>query len=289
MTKGVVLIAINNVNFDYIKMAEVNANLIRKHMQVPVTLITDHDGSYHPILKETDVFDRVIVNTPNAVVNPRVFHDTVYHKVIDDFKNSNRTSVFELTPYDETLLLDVDYLILNDVLNNVWGSVEDVMINRDATSLLFNPLQGREYRLNDFGIRMLWATAVYFKKDSERAKLLFDMVNHVRETWEFYQLAYNFPNMMFRNDYAFAIAAHTIDGFVETDNIPALPDPVIYTATDRDQLYRIDEKGLLFFANDPEQDWKFYPVRVTGINVHCMNKISILRNLDNFKVLYGDN
>ena len=74
MSKGVVLIAINNANFDYVRMAEVNANLIRKHMQVPVTLITDHNGSYHPILKETDVFDKVLVNTPTADANPRIFH-----------------------------------------------------------------------------------------------------------------------------------------------------------------------------------------------------------------------
>lgn len=268
-------------------MAEINAQLVRKNMNVPVSLITDTEGSYHPILETTDVFDHVLINDSGKNENnPRMFRDTIYHTQVANFKNGNRTSVFELTPYDETLLLDVDYLILSDVLNNVWGSIEDILINRDATSLLYDPLMGQEYRLNNFGIRMMWATAVYFKKHSERAARLFNMVNHVKEHWQFYSYAYNFPNKMFRNDYAFAIAAHTIDGFVETDNIKSLPDPIIYSSIDKDQLYKVDEKGLLFFANDPVQNHLFYPVRVNGINVHCMNKISLTRNLDNMKVLY---
>ena len=37
--------------------------------------------------------------------------------------------MYELSPYDETLVIDGDYFIMNDVLDQVWGSENDFMIN----------------------------------------------------------------------------------------------------------------------------------------------------------------
>ena len=280
-TCGVVMYGVNNSRINYVQIANANAKLVKHFMQVPITLITD-DASKKDV--EPGVFDQIIIDPTTGPQNDRTYRDTIYHEFTADFKNYNRPSIYHLSPYDETLLIDVDYLIQSDILNNCWGSVEDVLINNDAISLMNEPLTGNEYRLSPQGIRMFWATVVYFKK-SDIAETLFDMVCHVRDYWEFYQVIYGFPNVMYRNDYAFSIAIHTMNGFLENAAFKPLPVPYILTATDCDQIYSIDEKGILMFANDTKERHIFRMTRIKGLNVHCMNKVSILRNLQDLELL----
>ena len=70
-----------------------------------------------------------------------------------------------------------------------------------------NPRYTEEMKyVSDTGIEMCWATVFYFKK-TERTRILFDLINHIKNEWEFYRsqisaiLASNY-----RNDFAFAIA-----------------------------------------------------------------------------------
>lgn len=284
-TKGVIMFGVNNTSIDYIKLAIANAKLITRLMGVPVTLITDKEGSTSASIAESGVFDQVVIDDNKGPHNSRHYRDTAYHVVNDDFKNFSRPSAYDLSPYDETLLIDVDYIIQDSSLNACWGSVEDLMINKTALSLLHTPLLGDEFRLNTFGIRMYWATVVYFKK-TDNVRTLFGMVNHIKEHWEFYKLIYNFPNTMYRNDYAFAIAIHTMNGFVESTEVKPLPVPYILTATDKDQLYKVLPDGMLMFVNDPVHDYKFSITKVSRANLHCMNKISLLRNLDALGSMY---
>lgn len=281
-TRGVLMYAVNNSHIDYIKLAILNAKCVHKYMGVPVSLITNNDGSYHPDLLETTVFDKVIVDGNSQTTNHRIYRDTIYHSVQLDFKNGSRPSAYDLSPYDETILIDVDYIIQNDTLNHAWGSLEDIMINRDAISVMNKPLQGDEFRLNQFGIRMYWATVIYFKK-TEDVQVLFNMVKHIKENWDFYKLVYNFPSAMYRNDHAFSIAIHTLSGFMENTEIKALPTSQILSMTDRDQIYAIrPDSSWLVFANETKvgEEYKFYATSIKGMNVHCMNKMSLLRNID---------
>jgi hypothetical protein len=280
-TKGVLMYAYNNDRINYIQLAMVNAKLIKKHMGVPVSIVTDEDGMYY-IMQLDPVFDQVIVLDDNAPVNHRTYRDTIYHAVQTDFKNTSRPSAYDVSPYDETLLIDADYIIQNSTLNAVWGSVEDIMINRDAVSLMHKPLAGDEFRLNEYGIRMYWATVIYFKK-VDSVRVLFNMVKHIQDHWAFYKLVYNFPSKMFRNDYAFSIAIHTLSGFLENTEIKPLPISKILSATDRDQIYKIYEDGTwVMFANelDPNLSYKFYVTKFKGVNIHCMNKLSLMNNID---------
>lgn len=273
--------AINNDQIDYTRLAAINAKLIKKHMNVPVSVVTNEDGKYW-IEANGWEFDQIIVSPDQAVANPRMYRDTIYHTVQLDFKNGGRPSAYDASPYDETLLIDVDYIIQNDTLNTVWGSVEDIMINRDAVSLMNKPLAGEEFRLNEYGIRMYWATAIYFKK-VDSVRILFNMVKHIKDHWAFYKLVYGFPSNMYRNDHAFSIAIHTLSGFLENTEIKPLPTPRILSATDKDQIYKISNDGSwIMFANETDDayNYKFYATKIKGVNIHCMNKISLLRNVE---------
>ena len=288
MSKGIIFFAVNNEKIDYTKLAYLATKFVKHNMgDIPVSLITDEQSllwdSFKEIEKDfTKILDKIIITGDQSdfVKNTRIYRDTNYHSITAEFKNTNRMGAYELSPYDETLLLDVDYLVLSDVLNHVWGNEEDILINCDAINLEHKKLEGPEFRLNPYGIKMYWATAIYFKK-SARVKLLFDFVSHIKDHWDFYKLVYDFPGGLYRNDYAFSIALHMLNGFLENKEIKPLPGGPILTLKDIDQIFEIsDLNQIKAFINDSKETWKFYANTISGVNVHCMNKLSILNNFD---------
>jgi hypothetical protein len=286
-TRGVVIFGVNNSKINYVRLAMLAAAFVKKNMPgTPITLISSDDSIHEYRYENTYVqeimslFDVVLLLPPmdSLFENTRKYKDTQYYGFEDRFMNEGRASVYDLSPYDETILIDCDYLVCSDRLSLCWDSHYDVMINQQARGLLHNELHENEVRLNPFGIKMYWATVIYFKK-SERAKLLFKLVEHIKENWEFYRLTYEFPGNLFRNDYAFSIALHILNGFNEGDFSSPLPYPAIHTALDTDQFYGISNPNTLhFFAQCPKETWKYYAVKLKGIDVHCMNKISLLNN-----------
>lgn len=290
MSRGIIFFACNNDKIDYLKLAYLAATFTKLNMpNISISIITDEESINWDFYKDNKnnfnkLIDNIIIQKNKKNItnkkNIRIYRDTHYHSVNADFKNLTRSNAFDLSPYDETLLLDVDYFILNDVLNSVWGCEEDLLINSEAINLHYKKLEGPEFRLNPYGIKMYWATAIYFKK-TQRIKLLFDFVQHIKEHWDFYKLVYDFPGGLFRNDYAFAIALHVLNGFLENNEIKPLPGGPILTLTDKDQLHIINSKNKLHvFVNNTRENWKFYAHTINGINVHCMNKLSILNNFD---------
>lgn len=287
MSRGVVIFGINNSRIEYVRLAMMAASFIKKNMPgTSICLISDEDsvkqfrGDDGCLEELNKLFDSVVLLEPERTFhNMRTYRDTQYFAFKDHFKNETRASAYDLSPYDETLLIDCDYLVCNDSLNKVWGSVEELMINKSALGLMHNEMEQEEVRLSPYGIKMYWATVIYFRK-GEKAKLLFKLVDHIRENWDFYNRTYEFPGILFRNDYAFSVAIHMLNGFVEDNFVVDLPEKRILTATDFDQFYGItDEKTLHFFANDRKENWKFYATRLKGQNVHCMNKLSLINNM----------
>ena len=297
MTQGIVLFGVNNMRVDYIKLAIIGAGFIKKNMPgTSICLITDrHSKKYqdeHGVDDITKIFDNIVV-IPEAIdkdsfTNIRSYKDTVYFETQAQFKNESRASVYDLSPYDETLLLDSDYLICNNSLSTVWGSTEEIMINSKALHVDHKPLAKQEQRLNPYGIPMYWATAIYFRK-GDKAKLLFDTIAHVKANWKYYKSVFAFPGHLYRNDYAFSIAIHILNGYVEQGNFTVpLPTDTLLTATDTDQFLKLeDAKTVVLFINDAIDTWKFHASRLSGVNVHCMNKLSLLVHADSImKVLY---
>ena len=285
-SRGVLLFAENNHRMNYLKLAVIAAKCVKNNMgsDVKVAVVTTNGSiGWFKDEKDLDVFDEIIISDPQQDVakNLRVYRDTRYHAIQDLFLNKNRASAYDLSPFDETILMDVDYFVLNDSLNKVWGSQEELMINAKAHSLLHQPLSGPEFRLNPYGIRMYWATLIYFKKGT-KGKLLFDLVFHIKECWDYYKHVYDFPGGLFRNDFAFSIAIHMLNGFTDAPNFARpFPSDSILTAIDTDQFIKFDDKTTAsFFANDPHATHKFYLSKIKGVNVHCLNKISVLNKAD---------
>jgi len=188
-SRGAVIFAHNTPTVDYKRIAEQASRLIQHTLKLPVT---------------------VFLETSQTQDNFRIgyAHGTEWY-------NGDRYRAYELSPYDETILLDSDYLILDDALLKILDTVDDyrMMTNNQTPASAANNSMGAT------SLSHVWATAVIFKK-TNKAKQLFDLIGRIQRNYDYYRRLYNFSARNFRNDYAFAIADNIINGYQPSQGIP---------------------------------------------------------------------
>jgi hypothetical protein len=194
-SKGVILFAFNTDVVDYVAIAEQAARLVHHTLNLPVTLVTDHGAV-------TAHFDQTIV-VENTVDNYRTGYasGTLW-------RNGNRYQAYELSPYDETILIDSDYLMLDRSLLTALDTTLDYRLIYDNRS----PNEWMTGNMGGLTINYVWATAITFKKTS-RAKMLFDLVGRIQRNYSYYRKLYQVREHNFRNDYAFAMANNMLNGY----------------------------------------------------------------------------
>jgi hypothetical protein len=281
MKCGALIFAHNNRDVDYALMSVISAGIVKKNLKVPVSLVSDTSTiewmkTSNIYDKAVEVFDQIIQVEKPITDNYRKLHDGVSQKTVP-FVNSNRASAYDLTPYDRTLLLDSDFLIFSDRLNAFWNVDEDILIAESMLDFYDQTRMGYHDRyISDTGIHMFWATTVMFSKN-ENSKRFFGLVNYIRENYQYYGDLFRFDTRQYRNDIAFSVANHILYGF-ETDKKISLPR--LLTAIDKDVLHSVDDTGKLIFLINTNLNNKFCAAAINGIDVHIMNKESIVRNAE---------
>lgn len=279
MSKGILLFAQNNKQIDYSKMAYIAASYAKKNLDVPVSLVTDA-GTVRWMKSNnvpTDCYDKIILTDKDYVDNDqsRRYYDGSLDFKKAEFKNNCRAWAYEFSPYEQTLVIDVDLLIVNDRLKHVWDAESDFMINQISHDIGNRKL--REFdRVSDHGIDFFWATAFYFKK-TEYTKSFFELCQHIVENYDYYRFIYKIFGPLMRNDYVFSIAIHMMGGFSNKLNPPSLPCEIYYTL-DRDELVRVDNnKQFLFLVQKEGHLGEYTYAKTSNQNIHIMNKFSINR------------
>jgi hypothetical protein len=274
MTRGVLIFAQNNSEIDYAKISLYAARRVEEHLNVPVSLITD---SKDWLLKSQpdakNVFDRIISINSQTSQTKKFFDGTLSSKVLT-WKNLNRSDCYDLSPYDETLVIDSDYIISSNNLSKIWGNQQDFLIYKDS----FDLAQWRDDRsfryLNQLSIPFYWATAFYFKKNLEN-RSFFDIVKHIKNNYSYYRALYNIDSSAFRNDFAFSIAIHLMG---ESFAGP-LPGKLHYSL-DRDVLIDINNTSLKLLVEKKNYAGEYIATKTTNLDVHVMNKHSLTRCID---------
>jgi len=281
MSKGILIFAHNNREIDYGKMAYISALYAKKTLNVPVSLVTDSgtiNWLKHQNVPYKEAFDKVILTDDiklDTFVKRRYYDGSLEYKRAD-FKNGHRAWAYDLSPYEKTLVLDVDLLIVNDRLNAIWNTDTDFMINKHSHDLATDRESSEFTRVSDHGIDFFWATAFYFEK-TLWTKTFFDLCQHIIENYEYYRFVYriNFPLM--RNDYVFSIAIHIMGGFSNKLNPPSLPCEIYYIL-DRDELIKVNnEKSFTFLIQKKGSLGEYTLARTDNQNIHIMNKYSLNR------------
>jgi hypothetical protein len=273
MSRGAVLIARNNKEINYVKQAAFLAKRIKTYLDLPTTLITDNIN-YIKKNKLTNCFEQIIVIEKNIHYTIKKYRDGLIYQNSLEFKNTDRSNVYNLTPYDETLLLDTDLIVSNDVFKNCFEQSADLLMYSNAFELSGWRDTSEFNFITDTGPKFYWATAVFFRKTEEN-KIFFSLVEHVQENWPHYKKLYQISSPIFRNDFAFSIAAHVINGYTTSDFVKEMPGTLYYT-TDRDELVELNEDNFLFLI-EKENKYEQFLSRIKGKTVHVMNKYSLDR------------
>jgi hypothetical protein len=206
MSKGALLFAFNSPKFNYYDMAVATAKRINHFLGLPVTLITDRDSL--PDVVST-VFDNVMLAEADKS-NKRDWGMWI---------NKGRYRAYALSPYDETILLDTDYMVNSDKLLKLFDMGTDFCCH-DTTSFLMDPKAVQEV-LSVYSYKTLWATVVMFKK-TDRARQIFECLEMVQNNFNHYSMIHGFVAATFRNDYALTLATRIVNGHLnpKSDVIP---------------------------------------------------------------------
>lgn len=292
---GILLIAYNNGKIDYEKLALVAARCVKLHMtNNHVTLLTDQPTFDALQLELTpslaaQTFDHIIIDNVTHERNTRTHRDSPWNEFTTQFNNKNKHSIFNKSPYNKTLMIDVDYLIGNDTLDAIFDTDSEVAMYKHALSVRNYKPRIWEQKLHPDGIDMWWSTAVYWRNDSELAKLFFGVWEHVKENYNYYKWLYKFPGVLFRTDYAVSIAVHILNGHRQGNLIHELPGKVMRFSEQIDDIADFKEiNDMLLICPDPKELWKNIASRVKNENVHVMNKMAILRHYPKIKQMIYD-
>ena len=249
-SNGVVVFAFNTDSIDYVRIADQTSKLIEKNLGLPVTLITDKNSEpkfkYHNIIR--------INNDHND--NVRTIDNVQYL-----WRNKGRYLAYELSPYDKTLLLDTDYLVLDSSLKDIFTLEFDYKIMQESTMASGNFPRSMGSLSHDW----LWATVVFFTK-SQKAELLFTLVKRIQENYGYYRSLFHISSN-FRNDFAFAMADIILNGYA-TDCKNYLPYKM-FTVTEKLKNLEIKNNSIVI-RQDTKADVS--PIQ----NLHIIDKEFLL-------------
>lgn len=256
-SKGVVLFAFNTDEIDYVSIADANAQLINKNLQLPVTLITDQNS------KPSFAYDKII-----KIENNKANFRTVNQEK-QQWRNHGRSLAYDLSPYECTLLLDSDYFIVDKSLLKLLEQRFDYRLQHNSFSvdgLIDNKMS------SNFSLPFVWATCVIFRK-TQSAQQFFNLVKRIERNYGYYKTLFNAQGT-YRNDFVFAMADIILNGYTINKN-QTLPAKIF---TVENTVDAIEIKNNFFVIRQKES------VVVSPIqNIHIMDKNYLQSN--NFKLL----
>lgn len=184
-SRGVVFLAKNTDTIDYVKIAKISSEFVEKNLKLSTTI-------FQPS-KDKSTTKKVLIPT--------------------QWKNFFRWEAWNQTPYDTTILLDSDYIVLTDnLLKYTKGNFDYRLLRVMAT-----PSGSMESYMGNYLKNHLWATIIVFNK-TKKTKMLFDIVRRVESNWKYYSRLFRLDPYCFRNDFAFTIADLILNGYTLCDS-----------------------------------------------------------------------
>jgi hypothetical protein len=146
-----------------------------------------------------------------------------------------------LSPYDETLLLDTDYLVLDSSLLKLFHQQFDykLMYQMQTPQGISNEEMGPS------SLPLIWATVVLFRK-TVRTRLFFDLVKRIQQNYNYFKVLYSMRDSNYRNDHSFSIANIILNGYA-LDQHTSIPWPMLTIKEDVKSLNI--ENSLLVIKN----------------------------------------
>ena len=229
MSNGVLLFCFNTETCEYYRIAERCVELIKKNLKLEITIVTN-----------LETFKKL---KPLGMLNYKLINNETGNKRgKEQWHNLDRCNAYDLSPYDTTILMDIDYFPFTNILLEYLNINDDFLIHDKIHDLTNKDVYN--FRFNSI-IPMLWATVIVFKKTS-RAKRIFDMVKYIKQHYQHFCDLYRVDIRNFRNDYAFSIAVNQVNGHIQQKFLPGkLP-----TLPGIAKVLEINDTGVVFKYDD---------------------------------------
>lgn len=264
MTRGAIVFAFNSPKVDYYSMAEYTAKRINHFLELPVTIVTD-DKSIPK--KPNYKFDNVVISEPDTDNNFRG----------DVWLNKGRFQAYQYSPYEQTLLLDVDYMVNSDRLLKVFDLMNDYVCHQNIAQLMIP--KGEQEKLSANSFHALWATVLGFRK-TEKAEQLFACMKMIQKNYKHYANLYNFSPDIYRNDFALTIAHRLVNGHYY-DNTNILPWNLMHvwlkTNLFVERKSKFNTKYIVIYDNHKNNKVRKEYITIKDMDFHVINKDVFLR------------
>ena len=230
MTTGVLMYCFNTPEVNYHLLAEQCVAQIQKHLKLEITIVTN--------IKTFKKFK------PLGMINYKLIDNVTsnrrsYRGKNIAWYNFERVMAYEHSPYDTTILMDCDYFVFTDNLLTYTNTKYDFLLHNKVHDLTNKDMiEGS----NESTVPIVWATVTIFRK-TEFAKQVFDLIKHIQKFYEHYRNLYRIKYRNYRNDFAFAIALHQLNGFTSHKNF--IPTPMAMLAHEVDAI-DMTETGVTF-------------------------------------------
>ena len=175
MTKGIIVLAQNNDIVDYVEQACVLAMSLRVHNDTNISIVTNDNVP----TEYQKLFDKII---------PIPFDDSAENS---DWKIENRWKLYHASPYDETIVMDTDMLVLQNI--DTWWkflSNYEMFFTSNVLNYRGERADTSYYRKTfiDNNLPNLFSGLHYFKK-CEFAQKFYSWLELVVNNWEaFYEI-----------------------------------------------------------------------------------------------------
>lgn len=276
MSTGALIFAHNNSEVDYVKLATFAAHRVRKYLDIPVSLVTDNvnwlleNYPNHP-------FDQII-ESPGEASTTKFFYDGSLTSKELEWKNLSRCQAYDLTPYDKTLVIDSDYIINSSILKLALERNDVFQVYQKSLDIASWRDQSAFERINSYSIPFYWATVFVFEKN-EVTRALFDLVSYIKQNYRYFRILYNIDAVSFRNDFAFSIAIHIMNGKTHGEFVTELPGTMMYIR-DRDILIDLSKNKMQLLVEKENHLGEYIAAKTEGLDLHVMNKMSLSRIID---------
>jgi len=230
MTQGVLLFCFDTEHTRYHRILERCVRLVKKNISKNITVVTD--------------FDTFKKMSPMGFIEYKFIEPELGNKLNGKaWNNVDRHMAYELSPYDTTLVMDIDYFCFSNNLKNLFDTEYNFLVPDTAYDLTGrNTFDQRRWSM----IPMVWATVLLFKKN-DKVKKIFDTVKYIKANYSYFTEMYRIYSRNLRNDYLFAMALQQINGFSGYEKMPfALPtlppDCEVIEITDNELVWRYNDQ-----------------------------------------------
>lgn len=293
--RGFLYYAHNTEHINYLKLAIMSA-ITGKHYisEFRATVVTDNSSLSHLDYDEhimlNMLFENIYIRNIEPTRNKRILYNghTIVGNVV--WLNHTRPDAYIESPYEETILIDCDFIFQNNDLELLWNSSKPIRMYRNVLSAYNNTMMQKELNeythknIGRFTIPMFWATVVYFNR-SDFCETFFGLIKEIKDGYAYYTKYYQLFDGSYRNDYAFSIALHIMNGFRIPDKEWEIHYPMVLI-TPRDYVYRIDKGQTKFIIDLLSNTGKYNVVNIQNMSYHCMNKLSLYEKYNQIIEVY---